>query len=246
MWRILIGLLLISGVTLGQPATVEAASSQFVTITAVGYICAAPGGFNVYYVSDYEVGFTWTRGADAERTMIRGAVNREPYDINDGFIVYNGTGTDTTAKIHLAGDEKYFFRAWSQNDAGLWETIGASDDIEGFGMTLIALIILALGLTVIGFWQRKVWIFLLAGGAWFGFAAFGLWIQDTATGDLLWILGWIGVGAALLTLMAPLWLREREEAPAQLMTPADTYDEELTEMRRKIRERKVARRQARW
>lgn len=42
-------------------STIRADTSSDVTITATGIVIGAPGGFTVYYISDYEVGLSWTK-----------------------------------------------------------------------------------------------------------------------------------------------------------------------------------------
>lgn len=235
MWRVLLGFLLIVALLLGSPASVEAETSADVTVTAVGYICEAPGGFTVTYISDYEVGLNWTLGAGAENTMVRAAFGRMPEDRTDGYLVYYGDGTGTTDWVNMETlSVPVYYRAWSENPSEVWEETGSTGQVEGISMILIALIVLALGLLTTSFWQRKLWLFLATGLTWFGLGMYGLVIQDTDVGDILWIVGMVGIAMMLLSFLAPFWLRERYEAP-EAISEEEAYEKELGEMVDKAR-----------
>lgn len=233
---VLIGLILL----LVPMGSAEASVPQ-VSITVSAWIVGSPSGLILTYISDFEVGIEWTKGVGANNTMVRGAVGRLPESITDGYLVYYGNGTsvsDTGVSLDETAAAVYY-RAWSQNEAGGWEVIGISDSIEGVGMTLIAVIGLAVCMTGMGFWQRKTWLFILAGLAWFGLGAYGLFLQETATGDLLWILGWFGIVAAVIMFIIPIQLKEKVELKEELL-PSEVYDKELHEVRQEIRDRKDA------
>lgn len=53
---------------------------------------------------------TWTMGTGADRTIIRNATASFPADITDGYLQYNGTGTN---KIIAGIDNIDYFRGWS-------------------------------------------------------------------------------------------------------------------------------------
>lgn len=52
------------------PSSVSASTSAEVAVTATGYVCGAPGGLTLTYISDYEVGISWTKGEDAVNTTV--------------------------------------------------------------------------------------------------------------------------------------------------------------------------------
>lgn len=145
-----------------------------VTVTASPYFFVLPPqGFFVYYISDYEVGIEWTKPAQAENTLIRAAIGRLPTDRDDGYLVYYGTGTNTTDK-GVSLDETLaptFYRAWSQRDDGHWEEIGASDLIEGVGVILGILGLIAVVLMIAGFVRSQGLLLLGSGIFWILFGA---------------------------------------------------------------------------
>ncbi len=153
------------------PTPVFAATSAEVTITASGYIVGAPGGLTLTYISDYEVGISWTKGSDAVNTMVRGAVGRVPKNRTDGYLVYNGAGTSTSdTGVSLDETAAYiYYVAWSQNAGGLWEDTGVSGFIGGAGMLLIAIVLLVLGLTIAAFFIKSGMLYAACIPAWFIF-----------------------------------------------------------------------------
>jgi len=225
-----------------SPASVHADVLEArVHITVSAWAVGTPSGLILTYVSDYEVGIEWTKGIGAENTMVRGAVGRLPESITDGYLVYYGNGT-SASDTGVSLDETVapvYYRAWSQNEAGGWELIGVSDSIEGVGMTLFAVIALAVSMTGMGFWKSKSWLFILAGAAWFGLGAYGLFLQNAATGDLLWILGWIGLVAAIIMFIVAFSMWERGEVPVRL-SPGEAWDNELRAARQEVSDRKNA------
>lgn len=96
-------------------------------------------------------------------------------------------------------------------------------------------LVLALVLMIISFWQRRVWLFLLCGMSWFILGAYGFIYR--AEGDLFLYIGWIGVAGAVVTFMAPLWLRPRREPaplePTRRQLYEERVDKELESVRRK-------------
>lgn len=231
-WLLLIAVLVLAFV----PSALEAATTQYVQIRATGYICAAPGGFTLTYVSDYEVGISWAKGIDANNTMVRAAYGRLPESRTDGYLVYYGNGTycnDTAINFEETASQIYY-RAWSQNSAGLWEETGASDWIEGAGMKLIAFIILPLALFAMGWAFKRQFLFMAAGMAWVAFA-FYMRTLSSAVGwtnfDFYMLLFWLGVALALVSFIET-WLvarvvQEQEEVKDSLTTRAEQVSEQM-------------------
>lgn len=226
-----IGLLVIV-LLLSPSSSVLADSSDDVTVTATGYICEAPGGLTLTYVSDYEVGISWIRGADAENTMIRAAVGRMPESRADGYLVYYGDGTTTSDwKDNLdVIDTKIHYRAWSERADGLWEEQGVSDWLAGGGgMTTIAIIILVLGLTALAFFLKSGMLFAMCVPAWLFFTFYMFNINWT--GDNTYLPTAIAVFGVLMTVIltattAMHYLGNKSSEP--------TYDEEKAANLRKI------------
>jgi hypothetical protein len=175
-WLIILGLLILS-LALGA-TPVLANTSEDITVTATGYVVGAPGGLTLTYISDYEVGISWTKGTDAVNTMVRAKYGSAPTSRTDGYLVYYGDGTsasDTGVSIEETAAPIYY-RAWSQNAGGLWEEEGISGFFEGGGMTLIALFLFAGILSWLGMRSNFVLLRLMGGAGWL--AMFIYWISS--------------------------------------------------------------------
>ena len=177
---------------------VLADTSAEVTVTAAGYVCAAPGGLTLTYISDYEVGISWTKGEGAENTMVRAAVGRLPESRTDGYLVYYGDGTSTSDFSNNLDvlDAPVYYRAWSQNAAGTWEDVGSSDFVAGVGVTVLAISIICLGLTIAGVIFKSAALYLLSTMGWviFAFLMYGKVFDNAALNTALLMFG----GAAAL------------------------------------------------
>lgn len=173
--RIGLLVLVLSGLLL-LPQVVLAESSSDITITATGYVAGAPGGLTLTYVSDYEIGVSWTKGEDAVNTMVRIAYGRLPSSRTDGLELYNGTGTSAThwiGNVGLVGP--VYYRAWSQNAGGVWEESGVSEEgnFMSASFLFIGFIALALALTLIAL---KVRLILFRMAAALGWLVLGVWL----------------------------------------------------------------------
>jgi len=242
MWRIALILVGICWALL-LPSPVQADTSQNVTVTAAGYICEVPGGFTLTYISDHEVQITWTKGDGAAKTMIRAKYGSYPEDVDDGYLVYYGDGescSDTAVSLDETATAVHY-RAWSEDEYGAFTAEWVEGTMEGIGVTLIALVVLTLGLTVTGFWQRRVWLFVMAGLAWFGFGIYGVSLSGAETGEILWILGWIGLAMSFMSFGAIWWTRERPELEDRL-PPDEEFNRQLDADLEKARELRRSRR----
>ncbi len=173
MWKWIAVTLLIFGIWL-QPIFVRAGTTADVTVTATGFIVTAPGGLVLTYINPYQVQIDWTKGTGADNTMVRGAVGRLPTSRTDGYLVYYGTGitaNDTGVSFEETAAPIYY-RAWSQNAGGVYEETGIWSFIEGGGMTLIALILLCLALSILTLWKPNFIFGLISGGIWIGLIAY--------------------------------------------------------------------------
>lgn len=165
------------------PTSVLADTSADITVTAAGWVCGAPGGFTITYISDYEVGLSWAKGIEAEKTMIRAAYGRTPENRTDGYLVYYGDGvycSDTAVSLDETATPIYY-RAWSQNANGVWEDEGVWGFIEGIGVTMIAFIVLALGIAGIAMWRKHI---LLYAAGFIGCLLIALHLGETS-----WVFG---------------------------------------------------------
>ena len=199
-------------VSLALPLVVRADSSADVTITAAGYICEAPGGFTLTYISDYEVGISWTKGEGAVNTMVRAAIGRMPESVTDGMEIYYGEGTSTTSWVNMETlSAPVYYRAFSQNENGVWEATGASDQIEGTGMLLIALIILAMGFTITSYIFKKGVLAFAGAGSWM-ITAIYCFSRSLETWDIYFSLAFLFIGLLLACAFSPLAWRETTPA----------------------------------
>ena len=231
MWRWLRWLWLVAviPVSITMPVIVEADNSAEITVTAVGYVCAAPGGFTLTYITDYEVGISWIKGAGADNTIIRAAIGRIPENREDGWLVYYGDGTNTTSWTNMETlSDPVYYRAWSQNAGGIWEEVGASDYVEGISMQLLAFLIAAIGLTIGGYWLKNIPLVYGAGGVWAVLAGYSYQkavTVDFGTWDTFGMLFWIAIAMIIVCMVEPMILR-RSRATGLAEEVADLTEEE--------------------
>lgn len=196
----------------------KAFTSVNITITATGFIVAAPVGFTVYYISDYEVGILWTKPVGAANTMIRAKYGSVPTSITDGYLVYSGAAeaaSDTAVSLDETAAMIYY-RAWCQSAGGVWGNLYAEGTMEGIGMTLIAFVLLALGLMIATFALksgRRILAFATA-GAWMVLGAY-CYTKYVTLWDVYYALFWLSAGMVIVCALIPVILRERKEDVAE-------------------------------
>ncbi len=138
-----------------------------VTITATPNWtgCGPPISLTLIYVSINEIQVDWTKGNNADKTMVRASYGHVPEDRDDGYLVYYDTG-ETVSDNSFDWDTnlgKIYFRAWSQNADGEWETTGASGEMEGTPVTLLTTIIIILAIVALAYWRQDMILYLIAG-----------------------------------------------------------------------------------
>jgi len=238
---LLLGLTLLTGLI----AIPVSADNPEVNITVSAFIVGTPGGLTLTYVSDYEVGISWTPGEGSENTMVRAAVGRVPENRTDGYLVYYGDGISTSdfSNNLEVMDAKIYYRAWSENAGGEWEEEGITNWLAGGGgMTLMFFAIICLGLMVSGFKFKAIALMIAAGLAWVGLGVYGYnsaSIGLTAGMDHL-LLG-LGLVMAFVCFVVPItWtMTKRKEALAKYKknykSVGDTYLDELRQIQRDAR-----------
>ena len=195
-----------------QPVGAQPApGSSDVTITASGFVVSAPGDFTVWYISDYEVGIGWTMPAGAANVMVRRAVNRLPANRDDGLLVYYGNGTSTSDyDIYLEFTEAtFYYKAWAETAAGLWEEVGASDFVQGVGMGLIVLAALALGLTIAMFATRQYMLGFPSGIFWAVLGGYS-YQRSLTTWDWQYLVFFAAMGMVIFAIFAAYGLRKSD------------------------------------
>lgn len=76
-----------------------------------------PEDFEILTYSGAGISLSWTKGAGAEKTVVVRKTGNYPHSINDGIIVYNGTGTSYTDSSFTSYASQYY-RAWSYTSDG--------------------------------------------------------------------------------------------------------------------------------
>ena len=151
-----------------------------VTITIQAWVVAAPSGFTLTYVSDTEIFIEWVNAPASNMTMIRAAYGHPPENTEDGYEVYDGTGTNYTDNaVDLATPSIVYYRAWGSSYGVNWTTTFSSADTGGFmsiSFLFLTLIILGLGLFLAAFRWKDMLLSYAAALTWM---AIGFW----------WILG---------------------------------------------------------
>ena len=154
----------------------HASSSQDITIIAYGYIIEPPGGFTYTYISDYELGLSWTPGNGSVKTMVRVAYGSFPANQSDGFLVYYGANTsciDTNYDMYW--DQIPYYAAWSEDPFGEFSLISASQEVNIMTQSAIFFGILALAF-VATFFSFKSSIMLFRISAAIGFVTLLLFV----------------------------------------------------------------------
>lgn len=215
-----------------QPPYVSTAD---VTVTATGMIVAMPNGLTLTYISDMEIGISWTKPAGAVNTMIRVALGHTPTSVTDGYEVYYGNGTYASdTAINLAAPDNFYYAAWSETAGGWFSPLSATADTGGFmsaSFVFIGIIALGLGLTISGFAFRQPGLTVLAGLVWVALTVF-MFTYSTGN-DVYRILAYLGIGMSFLCFLGTGFLMRRSkdeaiedaiEARDELSDTFDDYD----------------------
>lgn len=203
------------------------AVNPVVHITVSAYIVAAPSGLIITYISDYEIHIEWTKGADADKTMLRGAIGRMPTSRADGYEVYYGTGEEATDWVNIGAAAPIYYKAFSQKADGFWEPVGVSGEANFMSMSYmwIGLIILSLGLSVICLTLRRSLFGTLAAFAWllcmiFAYQQTTLNVQIYQALQLFFLL-------CFLAMMATAWYTWREGRTVEEVKPPYSHTQHL-------------------
>jgi hypothetical protein len=84
---------------------------------------------------------------------------------------------------------------------------------------------IGLGLFIVSFWQKKLWIFISAGLVWTSFGIFSM--STYAYGDVKWYFGLACIFFAMILYMAPIWLRPKKEPAPLEPSKRQLYEERL-------------------
>jgi len=161
-------------------------SANFTTTTSA---LQAPTYFTLADLGGITVSANWTKGVNTTYTMIRFKRDSYPTTVSNGELVYYGDGTTDNFSGYSLETTTYYFSAWgfdsdniSHSDDYAQASIGgeAMEEIatqlgnwvtwlEGDFLTLLQTILssviglfLVLAITALAFWQRNVFLYLLA------------------------------------------------------------------------------------
>ena len=202
-------ILLLGILCLVMPAQQALAADLTVTITVSKWIVGTPSGLILTYISDYEVGISWTKGEDAVNTMIRAAYGRVPTSRTDGYLVYYDDGviaSDTGVNFD-EGVSDVYYRAWSESAEGFWEEVGTTNFMENPHMLLIALVGLAFGFTIASVLFKKGFLAFSGAGVWV-IASIYCFTKHTEVWDTYFSLGLLFIALMLGCFFSPLAYRE--------------------------------------
>lgn len=219
---VLLGLLLLTLL----PGTVLA-DDPVIEVTVSAWVVGLPSGLTITYINDYEVDIGWTKGRDAENTMIRVKSGGPPGSIDDGYLVYYGGGESfTDTNVDLATSQIPYYGAWSQNAEGVWSPMGVTEEANFMSASFlfIGLIAIAIALTLMQFRWHFLPLGLAAAISWL---ALGFWLllgENTNLGlDTAWgqVLGFVFV---LMVFVPLLWFLFRMGKSEITVTgPQGTY-----------------------
>jgi len=217
---------------------VLAATGASVTVTARPLITGGIADFVITYISDTQLDISWTLTGDATNIMIRGKYGDYPADIpnpattpSDGYLVYYDNGnfvSDTSMNLDETAGVLYY-KAWVQKADDSWYIDTSTGEGEGVGMVLIALIILAMGFTIVSHIFKKGVLAFAGAGAWM-VAALYCFSKSAETWDTYFSLAFLFIGLLIACMFSPLAWRETT-------MPGDrTEDPDIAAMREEMTE----------
>lgn len=222
--------------------TVRAVPFSDVVVTVTSNILGIPEDFTLTYISDYEVGISWTKGEDAVNTMIRASYNKIPDTITEGYLVYYGDGeyaTDTTVNFEEYWGRMYY-SAWSESAGGVFSSGYVSDEVEGINVILIFLGAFGGLFLVLAFVFRQMALSFFAGLIFLGLSIRG-WANTTELYDVYWLIGLLGILALLVCFIMGFIIQhnaasertlgqrrqDKEFPPSPVLTEEEAYSREL-------------------
>ena len=193
------------------------------------YIPRRPTNFRAMLnTTDNCIYLNWTMGLNTTHTYIKASQAVCPSMITLGEFVVNTT--EETA-VFCAGNfelDEYCFSAWGVL-GGTLSTGHACTCEGGEGMTLIAtlfaLIFLPVALTAFAFWQKKTWLYYGSAMAWVAMGVYGL--TQYTSGDVLWVLGIVGMFMAFVMVVVTLGSSQGEQPDEEEEPGEEDYEAKL-------------------
>lgn len=219
MKKVYVGLLLTFILMLVFTGVALAADPGISITVYVRTIPEAPTDFEITQTAVQNITLTWTKGTGANLTVIRGSTTAYPFNVNDGDLVYNGTGTNVVVSGVNLETTIYYYRAWSWNSYG-YSAEYAQAQIGG-SMTTAAAILLGFMLlfpfAFTGFyvWKREMWMGIVGSMAWFSVGAYIMSEVSTSTSvtqitDVWMALGWVCMALAMVFAVSTFAWRRHE------------------------------------
>ncbi len=160
--------------------TLIAAVLAIVCLPAIALAEGEPGApTNLTITHDTLNGITlsWTPGDGSTTTVIRGEQGEYPSSPDDGYLIYNDTGSSCNIDALEIYGQDFYFRAWGHNEAGYSASyaescilaLAADDDstviedsislITGYLDTALKLLFI-FGLCALALWRDNVLLYL--------------------------------------------------------------------------------------
>lgn len=209
------------------PSSAEAATTADVLVTAYGVVCGSPSGLVVSYTGEDYVDITWSKGALADKTMVRVGTSGYPTSLTDGGLVYYGTGTTCQYGINyerMLANEEYeglYFTAWSQRADGVWQTIGSTTGAYSFwqdvNMLFVVMALVVLTLTFYAFKIKNVGLSIISAFGWAGLAIHQLtaYYSYASISGMEPLIGYTCVLMCICMFLAPLMFIKKTKVVAE-------------------------------
>lgn len=197
-----------------------AGTSVDISVFATPIYSAGITGFTITYVSDTRLDLDWNNGAAVANVMVRAKYSDYPSDIpdentapTDGYQVYYGAGTSVsdTSMDFDNNPGPIYYRAWAQKADGKWIVSAVGAERESDAMFFLALMLLAVGLTVAMFVSKQSMLSFFCAGAWVALMAFSYTQAATPKvwTDIYYILVWLFFAFTVGCVFAGLSFRGR-------------------------------------
>lgn len=176
-----------------------------------GYKSAAPIYLTATYIGPNQIDLAWNPPAGSVGVTIRGKVGEYPTSETDGYDAYTGAlavASDTSQNFDNI-DEVYYC---GYSDDGLVWTYFGQDKAGGIGMILLALVVLAVGLSATMFITKKAVIGYMAAIGWAILGAYAYTESTTPWGDWQFFLAFASLlGGVFLAIYGAFALREKRD-----------------------------------
>ena len=190
---------------------------------------------------------TWNKGTNSTTTVmvickniVQPCGNTDMGNLSSYcMMLYNGSGTSINGSCGWdLNNQEYTITAWGVDSGGNYSTGCVTITVGGDRMLSVIYwaigVIVAIFFTALSFWQKKMWLFVLAGIFWWILGIFSMVYNDTYS--LGWALGFVYLAIGLACMLATMWLHEKRDAPME-----SPQDQGFRETKERIKERKSKR-----